>query len=191
MQYNLKGYIIKTIYLHGYIIKWLTIRAGEVGYLIAMPKGIYDHKKNFKLTPKRLENLLKNGFKKGHISYNGFLGHNHTELVKENLSELMKGKKHALGKHWKMSDEHKRKISESNKGDKHWNWKANNAGKISIHIWLVTYFGNPPFCEVCGKIGEKIKKDWNIDWANKDHSYKRDINEYAGLCSRCHWIYDH
>jgi len=58
----------------------------------------------------------------------------------------------------------------SNKG-KHWKGKAK-------------------FCENCGKIGEKVGDRWNIDWANIDHKYRRVLEDYIGLCKKCHRKYD-
>jgi len=29
-----------------------------------------------------------------------------------------------------------------------------------------------------------------IQWANKDHKYKRDISDWMRLCAKCHTHYD-
>lgn len=70
-------------------------------------------------------------------------------------------------------------------------WKGNDIGYMRIHDWLRDKFGNPKSCELCNKIGEKIKNRWNIDYAllkNKEHSRIRD--NYIGLCKSCHNSYD-
>ena len=69
-------------------------------------------------------------------------------------------------------------------------WKAEGAGYSAKHKWVVHLFGKAKFCEHCGKVGEKINGRWNIDWANIDHTYHRNPEEYIGLCQRCHFQYD-
>lgn len=108
-----------------------------------MPTGIYDHKKSFVLTPKRLENIRRIGFKKGHkqsntgkthfkkgaklseetkrkIGLNGFhygmLGKKHNDSTKQKLSTIRKGIKTGT-----LTEEHKIKISKANKGNVAWN----------------------------------------------------------------------
>ena len=66
------------------------------------------------------------------------LGKKHPEKTRKNISEALQGNKNTLGKHWKLSEEMKRKMSEANMGEK-----------------------NPNF----GK-GEKIKGEKNPNWRN-------------------------
>lgn len=72
-----------------------------------MPKGIYDHKKNYKLTPKRLKVLLGAGFKKGN-----------------KLGNLHKGKPRPYAKELPQvfkKGEHRNLNTEFKKGQKPWN----------------------------------------------------------------------
>ncbi len=52
-------------------------------------------------------------------------GYRHTEEVKNKMSESRKGKpSNVLGKHWKLSEDTKKKIGEAQRGEKsHW-WKG-------------------------------------------------------------------
>ncbi|MFA5772949.1 MAG: endonuclease domain-containing protein [Thermoplasmata archaeon] len=58
------------------------------------------------------------GFKKGYIPYNK--GIKLTEKAKKKISASLKGRV--------FSEEHKRKLSEHNKGEKHYNWKGGKEG---------------------------------------------------------------
>jgi len=66
-------------------------------------------------------------------------------------------------------------------------WKGNNATAISIHQWVSRKKGKPHICEDCGKYIEELR---NIHWSNKDHLYKRNIDDYNRRCRKCHWDYD-
>lgn len=71
------------------------------------------------------------------------------------------------------------------KAEKHHSWKGDNIGYWGIHRWLRTNFGPAKEyqCEHCEKQAS--------DWANKDHKYKRDRNDYIPLCRGCHLKYDY
>lgn len=134
-----------------------------------MPYGIYDHKKNYKLTPKRLEQVKSIGFKKGH----------------EFLGDLSKPNYFKNGNHPKTEF----KIGQ-NTDDKHSQWKGDLVGYYALHSWVKRKKGNPHCCEHCGKIGMKVGNRWNIEWANIDHKYRRVLEDYFGLCKDCHRDYD-
>lgn len=68
-------------------------------------------------------------------------------------------------------------------GKDHPAWKGNNVTYSAIHKGLVSQYGNPEICIACGKT-EKL------DWANISGLYKREIEDYIGLCRKCHVIYD-
>lgn len=75
-------------------------------------------------------------------------------------------------------------------------WKRDASELTSIHLWLRKNFGSPLNCEQCGLIGEKVKtlrrNNWNIQWAKlKGKEYERERDNFWGLCSRCHRLYDH
>lgn len=66
-------------------------------------------------------------------------------------------------------------------------WKGNDACKNSIHKWVKYWKGSPRICEDCGKYVENLKL---IDWSNKDHLYKRNLDDYVRRCRKCHSDYD-
>lgn len=74
-----------------------------------------------------------------------------------------------------LSEETKRKISIANTKE--------NPTYGAIHSWIKRFKKKPNFCELCG---EKRK----LELANKDHLYKRKIEDYLYLCRSCHRYYD-
>lgn len=70
-------------------------------------------------------------------------------------------------------------------GDKNKSWKGDLATYSAIHYWVSGNKGKPKKCEHCGTT--KAKK---FEWANIDHEYKRDLNDYIRLCTPCHRKYD-
>ena len=88
------------------------------------------------------------------------------------------------------TEDSKRRISVKNKGDKNGNWIGSRATYSSIHIWVQRNKGVPDTCSECGKKGEKVNMRWNIQWANVDHKYTRELEKWIGLCSKCHAKYD-
>lgn len=64
------------------------------------------------------------------------------------------------------------------------NWKGTNAGYSALHKWIRKWKGTPLVCENCG-----IKKN-RMGWANKDHLYKRVLEDWIFLCPKCHGVYD-
>ena len=69
-------------------------------------------------------------------------------------------------------------------------WKGEIAGYGAKHKWIRDNYGNPPYCEDCGKLGKVSKGHWNIDWSNCDHKYRRVRKDYNGRCKKCHIKYD-
>jgi hypothetical protein len=61
--------------------------------------------------------------------------------------------------------------------------KKVSTGYQAIHTWIKTKYGVAKECGICGS-------SKNVDWANKDHKYKRDISEWLQLCRRHHMEYD-
>jgi len=66
-------------------------------------------------------------------------------------------------------------------------WRGDDVGYHGLHIWVKKHFGQPTTCEYCGEEGLKGHK---IHWANKDHTYKRNLNDWLRLCVPCHSKYD-
>lgn len=63
------------------------------------------------------------------------------------------------------------------------NFKGDDVGYGALHIWVKSKLGKPEICVHCG--GHE-----NIQWANKSHEYKRDLNDWLSLCGKCHMRYD-
>ena len=69
------------------------------------------------------------------------------------------------------------------KGNKNPAWKGNMVGYTALHDWVKVRLAKPLACNHCGKI-----KALNL--ANKSHKYKRSLNDWLWLCSKCHGNYD-
>lgn len=72
-------------------------------------------------------------------------------------------------------------------GEKSHNWKGDDVGYVGLHYWVNKNLGKPNRCEICDKAGLTGKQ---IHWANKDHSYKRNLVDWLRLCVPCHKKYD-
>jgi hypothetical protein len=66
-------------------------------------------------------------------------------------------------------------------------WNGDKINYGSLHDWVSSKLGSPTICEHCGKTGLTGKQ---INWANKDHAYKRNLTDWLRLCSKCHLVYD-
>jgi len=130
--------------------------------------------------------------------------------VKKKISESKKGTV-PWNKGVKCTDEHKKKISEGNKGRKAWNkgvqrtwesptefkkgenigednhkWKGDSVSYRNLHRWIERNLGKASKCEYCGKEG--VGRE--IHWANKNHLYKRNLEDWTQLCVKCHAKHD-
>jgi len=98
-------------------------------------------------------------------------------------------------RYWKdhpMSDEQKLRLKTLRKGVSNAHYLhapplKENAGKRAIHNWVGQWKGKPDTCEKCGKSG---LSGVQINWANIDHKYRRVLDDYIRLCSKCHGEYD-
>ena len=63
------------------------------------------------------------------------------------------------------------------------NWKGENASYAAIHNWVRYHKQKTGKCVLCNKRKETV-------WANIDHKYKRDLDDYIELCRNCHDFYD-
>src|ERR1051325_5326877 len=75
-------------------------------------------------------------------------------------------------------------------GEKNFRWKGDKVSKDGLHDWVYYHKGNPKKCEHCAKPNIKERGQWILDWANKSHEYKRDLNDWLALCLKCHRAYD-
>ena len=72
----------------------------------------------------------------------------------------------------------------ANRGELNHKWKGNRASYTAIHQLIHRQKGKAIKCERCGK--EKGK----IEWANIDHKYSRNPDDYISLCTSCHRKHD-
>jgi hypothetical protein len=70
------------------------------------------------------------------------------------------------------------------RGKRHGSWKGNEAKYSSIHDYIRVKKGRAgdQKCAFCGKKAR--------DWANIDHKYSRDLDDYTALCRKCHINFD-
>ena len=85
-----------------------------------------------------------------------------------------------------LPEEHKKNIGKSISGGKNGMWKADDVGYSGLHKWVAQWLGKPNKCEFCEKIGYGL----GMHWANKDHSYQRNLIDWLRLCPQCHKKYD-
>lgn len=71
-------------------------------------------------------------------------------------------------------------------GEKSWAWKGDKVGKEALHNWVIKNLGRPMKCEHCKTI--KAKK---FEWANKSQKYRRELDDWIRLCTKCHAKYDY
>lgn len=72
-------------------------------------------------------------------------------------------------------------------GDLNSNWKGDKVGYQGLHNWVIRWLGKPTKCEQCKKNGLTGRQ---IHWANIDHEYRRDLDDWVRLCCSCHKLYD-
>jgi hypothetical protein len=131
-------------------------------------------------------------------------GYRHSEETKRKIgnankghSPWIRGKKHSKETIEKMkgrevSDETRKKLSEAmigkpqpwKWGEKHHDWKGENAKYRTIHTWVNARKERPEGCTKCGEVRNRMS------WANIDHKYRRVLDDYMFLCPRCHGEYD-
>lgn len=95
------------------------------------------------------------------------------------LKRKMRGRgNHFYGKHH--SNETKRKLSliQNGTGD------TKDGGYSSIHKIIRYRKGKPKTCSNCRKTGIRI------EWANIDHKYRVNLNQWIPLCCSCHAKHD-
>lgn len=147
------------------------------------------HKKGGGFT---LVGARKYGFKKGYVPWNKGkkTGIAPTKGMKMSMKTRAKISKNNA-KYWKgkkFSEEHKRKLRENHanfNSEKSVLWKGENVKNVALHQWVAKHKGRPTRCEMCGDTTKRY-----YDWANIDHNYKRDLNDYIRLCRKCHRKFD-
>jgi len=142
-----------------------------------MPTGVYKRNK------KELRRLKKQAFQKGCIPWN-----KDKKLTEYPQIGFQKGQSSwNRDRHW--SKKTRRKMGKAKEGlrDEATNrWKGDKAGKGPMHGWVYRHKGKPKVCEHCGITCKERK----LAWANKDHKYRRKLEDYMSLCYPCHKKYD-
>ena len=87
-----------------------------------------------------------------------------------------------------MTDEHKYKISLATRDENNPRWKGNEVGYQALHSWVANKLGRPCVCDFCGFIDSSRPRYFN--WANKNHKYKRNLDDWLRLCRPCHALHD-
>ena len=81
----------------------------------------------------------------------------------------------------KLTEEHRIKIGEAQRGIKSHNWKGNEAGYGAKHNRIYRLKGKANKCVICGVLGKK-----RYHWANIDHKYSANPDDYVEMCIQCH-----
>lgn len=85
----------------------------------------------------------------------------------------------------KFSEKTKEKMKNSaHKGKNHHSWKGGEVGYDALHRWINRMKGKPRKCRICRTTKGRIQ------WANFDHKYKRNLDDWIALCPKCHYSYD-
>lgn len=90
-----------------------------------------------------------------------------------NPSWFKKGEKRVI------TDIQRKKISESELGDKNPNWKGDKVKYRQLHKWVRS---RKPIPVLCNKCGEKKK----LQLSNIERKYTRDLENWEYLCVKCH-----
>jgi len=155
-----------------------------------MPSGIYIRTKE-----------ILNKLRKIHGGNKYHLGYHHSEESKRKMGLANIGKSHSMSKEGKkrlsllhrgkpLSQEHRKKLSEAHIG-KQCNennplWKGEKATRAPKHVWVYRHKGKPQTCVNCGATCKERK----LNWANVNHKYHRNLDDYISLCIFCHRQYD-
>lgn len=114
------------------------------------------------------------GFQKGHKVFGGVKTRFNSKRAK--LYGFQKG--------------HPRFVENYKKGKDSPIWKGDNVLYYSKHSYVKRLKGKPQKCEFCGTTEiPKGRKQW-FEWANVDHKYRRNPEDYIRLCVPCHRKYD-
>lgn len=96
-----------------------------------------------------------------------------------------KSLKGMLGKNQSKEWKEKRRLEML--GNKNPAWKGEKASYSASHHWIKQHKGIPLRCEKCGKNWTKPR---SVQWANIDHKYRRNLNDWIPLCVSCHKNHD-
>ncbi len=65
-----------------------------------------------------------------------------------------------------------------------------DVGYKALHEWIRNYKKKTGKCEICGSTKSGSKDGRDLDLANISGEYKRDVEDFAWLCIKCHRRFD-
>jgi len=69
------------------------------------------------------------------------------------------------------------------RGQLNGSWKGDKVGYSALHTYIKKYKHKPKLCAICNETPPH-------DLANISGQYKRDLNDFAWLCKKCHYHFD-
>jgi len=142
-------------------------------------------------TKKDFPQLGNSGVKKGNVPWNKgkhpdyVRGENHPMYGKKHTeNSIMKMKKSLKGRTPWNKGKKTPKLSGKNNG----RWKDAGVSLVALHEFVKRKKGKAKTCIVCGK--KQTKNGRGVQWANLDHTYKRNLEDYVELCVSCHRRWD-
>lgn len=70
-------------------------------------------------------------------------------------------------------------------GEKNHMWKGDEVGYSGVHAWVRSRLGTPQYCAKC-----QSHEPQRYEWANISGNYKREIDDWIRLCTKCHFLFD-
>jgi len=132
-------------------------------------------------------------FKKGQTSWNKGKKMSEESRKKMSLAKIgkpspTKGIKRPdlsiANKNRKWSKKDREKHSDVHKGERNQNWKGDKVGYDALHDWVKRKKGKAKQCVHCGTKDAK-----RYEWSNIDHKYRRNVDDFIELCTKCHYKY--
>lgn len=124
----------------------------------------------------------------------GMKGKHHSKETKIKFRKMMTGNTYGLGKHWKLSEETRKKMSESfRKGADHYRWKGGITPinikirrSLEYKLWRESVFKRDNFtCVWCGERGGKLQADHIKPFADYPE-LRFALDNGRTLCLECH-----
>lgn len=117
-----------------------------------------------------------------------------SEETKRKIGLKSIGRKATLGKHWKLSEESKRKMSEAKKGEKSYLWKGGisktylykHITDFKYKLWRSKVYARDNWtCQTCGKRGCYLEAHHIKGWTNYPQ-LRYEVKNGVALCKNCH-----
>ena len=104
-----------------------------------------------------------------------FKGKKHSKETKRKMSERMMGNPSKTGQIDSIETRKNKSIAQL--GEKHHSWSGDNPTYEALHRWAKRHKSKTD-CEFCGS-------NRFIELSNISGKYKRDLNDWQYLCSKC------